>query len=148
MIDHEIKAVIKRLRALNRKIEALDATIADARREASSQYADALADLEKLIRKRRTKTVTMGGDRFTRVQSTVTSYDPDILKDNLSPGQYELVVKEVVDTKVLETLVDRGAIKPQQVREAMSEHANKAYVKVTWRSKSSRDDVDREIPEG
>lgn len=148
MIEQQIKAAIKRLRALHRRIADLDASIAVERNKAATDYAETQADLEGLLRKRRTKTVTMGGDRFTRVQSVSTTYDPDVLRKHLTREQYEAVVKEVVDTKALEALVDSGFIKPQQVREAMSERHNNPYIRVTWGARSSRDQPDREIPEG
>jgi hypothetical protein len=147
MTDRDIARVIKRLRWLHGRMTELQDAIRDEMTMLAGQEEDALAELEELLRKRRTKTARMGGDQFTRVQSVKTTYDPDVLKKHLNRTQRALVIKEVVDVKALEAAVDSGLIASHQVREAMTRRPNKAYIKVTWRAKTGRVKPDTVIPE-
>lgn len=90
--------------------------------------------LERLEAQGVTSTVTEEGRRITVVRSQTTSWDTDILKDILVPlGLWERVrvIREDVDDRALERLVDGGDLSLDRLQPALSVNQRKAYPKIT-----------------
>jgi hypothetical protein len=121
---------------LAKVIDGLEDVISKQRAACDDLKAHLLARLEA---QGVTSTVTEEGRRITIVRSQTTSWDTEILKDILAPlGLWERVrvIREDVDDRALERLVDGGELSLDRLQSALSVNQRKAYPKITKTGRS------------
>ena len=110
------------------------------------QIADDMASLDERLNKvKKTlmeklesaelETLTVGEEgseiKVTIVRPTTLKLNEAGLEKELSPAQWKLITKKVVDKKALEDAVVRGKIDPTVVADNSNEVASKPYLRIT-----------------
>jgi hypothetical protein len=104
--------------------------------ELDSRLVQIKEEIMQTMEKHELETLVIGEEnadetRVTIVRPTTLKINEAGLEKALSPAQWKLITKKVVDKKALEDAVVRGKIDPTVVADNSNEVASKPYLRIT-----------------
>lgn len=124
----------KQIESIERLLEEYHA-IADDMASLDERLTKVKKTLMEKLESAELETLTVGEEgseiKVTIVRPTTLKLNEAGLEKDLSPAQWKLVTKKVVDKKALEDAVVRGKIDPTVVADNSNEVASKPYLRIT-----------------